>query len=152
MTPFDAPIDIHAEMADLLPLLYAAGSLPSRQARQVEARVKTGPRGYKMAANALRIALDNARPALSDDDARRIAQLAVALQDRHRRDRAARETPDVPDVRAWREAHGLTQQELADLLDYPSVMTISRWETGASPMANPTVIALALEALARRLG
>lgn len=44
-------------------------------------------------------------------------------------------------VLAWRKAHGLTQQRLADLLEVHK-LTVSRWETGQVPV--PRTVELAL--------
>ena len=54
-------------------------------------------------------------------------------------------------LKDWREAHGLTQSQLARLLGVESV-TISRWERGAAKRGAPgEILELALEALDRRL-
>jgi transcriptional regulator with XRE-family HTH domain len=50
---------------------------------------------------------------------------------------------------AFRETHGLTQQELADRLRVDRV-TIARWETGARSI--PPYLDLALETVRRGLG
>ena len=55
------------------------------------------------------------------------------------------------DLKAWREAHGLTQSQLARLLGVESV-TISRWERGAVRRGAPgELLELALAELDRRL-
>jgi transcriptional regulator with XRE-family HTH domain len=55
------------------------------------------------------------------------------------------------DLKAWREAHGLTQSELARIFGVESV-TISRWERGIRKRGAPEgMLELALEALDRRL-
>lgn len=56
-------------------------------------------------------------------------------------------SPD--EIRAWREAHGLSTTELARLLGV-SQPTVSRWETGARPATMP-LVQLALERLAQKL-
>jgi transcriptional regulator with XRE-family HTH domain len=38
-------------------------------------------------------------------------------------------------IRELREAQGMTQRELADLIDAPAEETIRRWERGAKPGA-----------------
>lgn len=53
------------------------------------------------------------------------------------------------ELRATRDALGLSQAELARALDV-TVSTISRWETGHKPIGNPGMVRLALEALAMR--
>jgi transcriptional regulator with XRE-family HTH domain len=52
-------------------------------------------------------------------------------------------------LKQWRERHGLTQYELADLLKVRAI-TISRWERGAAKPPGD-LLALALETLDRRL-
>ncbi len=51
-------------------------------------------------------------------------------------------------MKEWRERNGVTQQQLAELLVVYNV-TISRWETGFSPIPNYRDLALA--ELERRL-
>ena len=54
-------------------------------------------------------------------------------------------------LKEWREAHGLTQSQLARLLGVESV-TISRWERGAAKRGAPgELLELALEGLERRI-
>ena len=53
------------------------------------------------------------------------------------------------DVKAWREAHGLTQRRLAQLLDVDQ-MTVSRWERGERKPRG-RVLELALERLSEKL-
>ena len=54
-------------------------------------------------------------------------------------------------MKAWREAHNLTQSQLARLLDVET-LTISRWERGATKRQAPgRLLELALESLDRRL-
>lgn len=54
-------------------------------------------------------------------------------------------------MKEWREAHGLTQSQLARLLGVESV-TISRWERGAAKRGAPgELLDLALAELDRRL-
>jgi transcriptional regulator with XRE-family HTH domain len=55
--------------------------------------------------------------------------------------------PTPADLRALREQHGITQTQTAELLRLPSPaaggrVTVSRWETGAQPMAPMVVWAL----------
>ena len=55
------------------------------------------------------------------------------------------------DLKAWREARGLTQAQLARWLEVDQ-MTISRWERGAGRRTAPgQVLELALAELDRRL-
>lgn len=51
------------------------------------------------------------------------------------------------DLIATRVTLGLSQAELARLLDVPA-STISRWERGLNKIASPRILALALERLA----
>lgn len=53
------------------------------------------------------------------------------------------------DVKAWREAHGMTQEELAQLLGVRAI-SVSRWERSAQRPPGH-LLELALEALDRRL-
>ena len=53
-------------------------------------------------------------------------------------------TPD--DLATIRQRLGLTQAELARLLDVPD-STVSRWERGLMAIASPTILRLALERL-----
>lgn len=55
---------------------------------------------------------------------------------------------DNTDLKAWRERHNLTQDQLAELLSVAK-NTVSRWERGER--AIPEYLALALEALELRL-
>ena len=52
-------------------------------------------------------------------------------------------------LKKWREAHGLTQEELADLLKVRAI-SISRWERGVAKPPG-ALLELALEALDARL-
>jgi transcriptional regulator with XRE-family HTH domain len=52
-------------------------------------------------------------------------------------------------VKRWREAHGLTQEALADLLGVRAI-SVSRWERGAQRPPG-YLLDLALETLDRRL-
>jgi transcriptional regulator with XRE-family HTH domain len=52
-------------------------------------------------------------------------------------------------VKQWREGHGLTQEELADLLGVRAI-SISRWERGAQRPPG-RLLELALELLDQRL-
>lgn len=56
------------------------------------------------------------------------------------------------ELREWREAHDLTQRDLASLLG-PRVTqsTIWRWESGRTAIAHPTILALAISELTRIL-
>jgi transcriptional regulator with XRE-family HTH domain len=55
------------------------------------------------------------------------------------------------DVKAWREEHGLSQAQLARLLEVDQ-MTISRWERGVRPRAaSGRILELALTALDQEL-
>lgn len=56
-------------------------------------------------------------------------------------------TPD--EIRAWREARGLSQAGLAKALGVRQA-TVSRWETGERPATMP-LVALALTALSRKI-
>lgn len=56
-------------------------------------------------------------------------------------------TPD--DIRAWREARGLSQKDLAEALGVRQA-TVSRWESGDRPATMP-LVRLALERLARKI-
>lgn len=47
-------------------------------------------------------------------------------------------------IRAWRERHRLSQTALGNLLEV-TMMTVYRWETGATPV--PRTVELALERL-----
>lgn len=53
------------------------------------------------------------------------------------------------ELRTRRIVLGLTQQQLGEALGVPRA-TIARWEQGVFPIQHPTMLALALEALARR--
>ena len=57
-------------------------------------------------------------------------------------------TPD--DLAAFRERLGLSQADLARLLDVPD-STVSRWERGLMAISSPTILRLALERLAETL-
>ena len=52
---------------------------------------------------------------------------------------------EVIDVKTWREQHGLTQRELANLLDLDP-QTVSRWERGVK-QPRGRILELALRAL-----
>lgn len=52
------------------------------------------------------------------------------------------------ELRAAREALGLSQRALAERLGVPQA-TVSRWETGQHPIQHPRILRLALERLAR---
>lgn len=52
-----------------------------------------------------------------------------------------------PELLAARDALGLTQRQLAELLGVPQA-TIWRWEAGKHPIERPRVLRLALERLA----
>jgi len=52
-------------------------------------------------------------------------------------------------LRAWRQAYGLTQGQLAELLEV-RVLTVQRWEAGSTPVSR--VAELALERLGQELG
>jgi transcriptional regulator with XRE-family HTH domain len=54
-------------------------------------------------------------------------------------------------VRERREALGLTQTQLGAKLGKHKI-TVSRWETGTSPIDSPEMVDLALEALEKRQG
>lgn len=54
-------------------------------------------------------------------------------------------------LRDYRREHGLTQVDLARLLDLPQP-TISRWETGASQIEHGRMLELALLAIANGYG
>ena len=54
-----------------------------------------------------------------------------------------------PDLRAARQELGLSQAELAALLDVP-VNTVARWERGVVTVRHPRVLLLALTELKRR--
>jgi len=56
-------------------------------------------------------------------------------------------TPE--DIRAWRDARGLSQQDLAEALGVRQA-TVSRWETGERPATMP-LVALALKALGSKI-
>lgn len=51
------------------------------------------------------------------------------------------------DLAAFRKRLGLSQADLARLLDVPD-STVSRWERGLMAIASPTILRLALERLA----
>ena len=51
-------------------------------------------------------------------------------------------------IRAWRERHGLSQTALGNLLEV-TMMTVYRWESGATPV--PRTVELALERLEQTL-
>jgi len=53
------------------------------------------------------------------------------------------------DVKAAREALGLTQRQLAERLDVTQA-TVWRWESGAKRIGNPTILRLALERLGEK--
>ena len=53
------------------------------------------------------------------------------------------------ELTAARTALGLTQEQLADLLDVPQP-TISRWERYRHSISHPTMLRLALERLAQK--
>jgi len=55
---------------------------------------------------------------------------------------------DPMGLKKWRERNGVTQEQLAKLL-VVNYVTISRWETGFSPI--PNFLGLALAELERRL-
>jgi transcriptional regulator with XRE-family HTH domain len=57
---------------------------------------------------------------------------------------------DGAELRKQREALGLSQQELGDLLAVPQ-NTISRWELGKARILHPRILALALRCLAQDL-
>lgn len=63
---------------------------------------------------------------------------------------ANREETTPEGLRAFREDYGLTQAELADLLNIDT-LTVSRWERGASAIWAPRIMALALRELRRTL-
>lgn len=50
------------------------------------------------------------------------------------------------DLACWRKRLGLSQAELARLLDVPD-STVSRWERGLMAISSPTILRLALERL-----
>jgi transcriptional regulator with XRE-family HTH domain len=52
------------------------------------------------------------------------------------------------DLRSAREGLGLTQRALAEALGVPQ-NTVWRWEKGAMPIQHPTILRLALRALAQ---
>jgi transcriptional regulator with XRE-family HTH domain len=55
------------------------------------------------------------------------------------------------DLKAWREAHGLSQAQLARILEVDQ-MTISRWERGSGRRGAPgRMLELALAEVERRL-
>jgi len=56
-----------------------------------------------------------------------------------------------PELRAARLALGLTQVALAERLGVPKD-TLNRWEMGRQSIRFPTVLALAMEQLAREAG
>lgn len=58
---------------------------------------------------------------------------------------------DAEQLRAERKRLGLTQQQLADLLDVRQ-RTISEWERGEVTIRHQQILALALEAIAMRKG
>lgn len=56
------------------------------------------------------------------------------------------QTVDGPSLRTWRVAHGLSQEQLASMLDVP-MNTVARWERGEVAIRHPRIVALALQAL-----
>ena len=55
------------------------------------------------------------------------------------------------DLKAWRDAHGVSQAQLARILEV-NQMTISRWERGAGKRAAPgRILEFALAEVERRL-
>lgn len=58
---------------------------------------------------------------------------------------------DAERLRAERKRLGLTQQQLADLLDVRQ-RTISEWEREEVTIRHQQILALALEAIAMRMG
>ena len=53
-------------------------------------------------------------------------------------------------LKAWRRKVGLTQRQLAALLDVPA-LTISAWETGRIGIKRPMMLALACRTLEREV-
>jgi transcriptional regulator with XRE-family HTH domain len=53
---------------------------------------------------------------------------------------------DASALRDWRQAHELSQGQLASMLDLP-INTLARWERGEVAIRHPRILALALHAL-----
>src|SRR5262245_49744054 len=75
--------------------------------------------------------------------AKRFRSLNITTLERVR----SRPTMDNAALREWRLTHGLSQDELANLLDVPT-NTLARWERGELAIRHPRILALALHALA----
>jgi transcriptional regulator with XRE-family HTH domain len=58
---------------------------------------------------------------------------------------------DGEELRRRRDALGMSQEQLADALGVYQT-TITRWETGGREIRHPRILALALDALALRMG
>lgn len=54
---------------------------------------------------------------------------------------------DASALRAWRQARGVSQGQLATMLEVP-INTIARWERGEVAIRHPHILDLALQALA----
>jgi DNA-binding transcriptional regulator YiaG len=59
---------------------------------------------------------------------------------------ASRTSMTGHDLRQWRTEHGMSQTQLAALLDVPS-NTLAQWERGTLGIRHPRILALALDRL-----
>lgn len=73
-------------------------------------------------------------------------------QAEHAHEKQSASRIDAGALREWRQLHGVSQGQLATMLDVP-INTVARWERGEVAIRHPQILALALQALASaRLG
>jgi len=105
---------------------------------------RRGDGWYVLDNDGLSIAVYSAGPVGASDAARHVEALNRAAA----RPGAETTLRSAQGIRAWRHAHGLTQTQLADLLEV-RILTVQRWESGTTPVSR--IVELALERLDQHL-